>query len=87
MKRFVLTFALALCALSAWSQTIEYKGETVQLGPKAFYVDGSLSDADAAKSPYIFNIKTYHAKVQKYLKKISTIYTNAHDENELKHPD
>ena len=55
MKRLVLTFALALCALLAWSQTIEYKGETVQLGPKAFYVDGSLSDADAAKSPYIFN--------------------------------
>ena len=37
------------------AQTIQYKGETVTLGPRALYVDGSLSAADAAKSPYIFN--------------------------------
>lgn len=55
MKKFLWIVALALSSLTVWSQTIEYKGESVQLGPKAFYVDGSLNAEDAAKSPYIFN--------------------------------
>lgn len=49
----VLALVLACTALSA--QTIDYKGEKVQLGPHSFYVDGALSDAEAAASPYIFN--------------------------------
>lgn len=55
MKKILFTITLIMFALSGWSQTINYKGADIQLGPKAFYVDGSLSDAEAAKSPYIFN--------------------------------
>ena len=56
MKRTIMAaLALVLGAAAAFAQTIEYKGETVTLGSHAFYVDGSLSDAEAAKSPYIFN--------------------------------
>ena len=55
MKRCLsLAFALVLGA-TAFAQNIDYKGESVTLGAHAFYVDGSLSDAEAAKSPYIFN--------------------------------
>lgn len=56
MKRFFLAvLALISGASAALAQTIDYKGETVTLGPHAFYVDGSLSDDEAARSPYIFN--------------------------------
>lgn len=45
---------LLLCAGLA-AQTIEYKGAEVTLGPRALYVDGSLTAAQAAASPYVFN--------------------------------
>lgn len=32
-----------------------FKGKIKLLGPKTFYVDGSLSDAEASKYPYVFN--------------------------------
>ena len=51
--------AAGLCGLLACAglaaQTINYKGAEVTLGPRALYVDGSLSAAEAAKSPYVFN--------------------------------
>ena len=56
MKRILMLFAavtLHSAALSA--QTIVYRGEEVALGPRALYVDGSLSAERAAASPYIFN--------------------------------
>src|SRR6187551_3235704 len=34
---------------------IVYKGDTVKLGPKAFFVDGQLTDAQASAHPYVFN--------------------------------
>ena len=34
---------------------IIYKGRTIALGPKSFFIDRELSDAEAAKYPYIFN--------------------------------
>ena len=34
---------------------IEYGGETIQLGPKAIYLDGSLSDEVADKYDYVYN--------------------------------
>jgi hypothetical protein len=34
---------------------IIYKGNRVNLGPKAFFIDGQFSDDDAAKYPYVFN--------------------------------
>lgn len=37
------------------SQEITYKGETIQLGSKALYLDGSLSDAEVERSEYVFN--------------------------------
>src|SRR5574344_2471 len=37
------------------AQTFNYKGETITPGPHTFYVDGSLTDAQAANSPYVFN--------------------------------
>ena len=54
MKRLI-ALPLLLAALSLGAQTIDYKGAKVELGPHALYVDGSLSDAQAAKSPYVFN--------------------------------
>ena len=35
--------------------SIIYQGKTIELGPKAFFVDGQLSEAEAAKYPYVFN--------------------------------
>ncbi len=46
--------ALALSAGALAGQTIDYFGEEVVLGPYSLYVDGSLSDGEAA-SPYVFN--------------------------------
>ena len=34
---------------------IVYKGEKITPGPHAFYLDGSLSDDEAARYPYVFN--------------------------------
>ena len=53
MKKFVFLAASALFAtLVAHSQTIEYKGEKVTLGPHAFLVDGSIETPP--NSPYVF---------------------------------
>jgi hypothetical protein len=34
---------------------IIYKGETIRLGPKAFFIDGQFSDEEALKYPFVFN--------------------------------
>ncbi len=34
---------------------ITYKGKAIQLTEKAFFIDGQLSDAEAAKYPYVFS--------------------------------
>jgi hypothetical protein len=34
---------------------IVFKGDTIVLGPKAFFIDGSLTDAQAAAYPFVFN--------------------------------
>ena len=54
MKRSVISLLLLLLCVALSAQTISYRGEEVELGPHAFYVDGSLSDAQAAQSPYMF---------------------------------
>lgn len=38
---------------------ITYKGEKIELGPKAFYLDGSLSNEEADKYPFVFNTIQY----------------------------
>ena len=55
MKRIFLLPLLLLSGILLSAQTIDYKGEKITLGPRALLVDGSLSAAEAAKSPYIFN--------------------------------
>lgn len=35
--------------------TVVYGGETITLGPKAIYLDGQLSDAEAGQYPYVYN--------------------------------
>ena len=55
MKRAILTILSLFSILVLQAQTIQYKGETVQLGPRALLVDGSLSAAQAGESPYVFN--------------------------------
>ncbi|POY38734.1 hypothetical protein C3L50_11375 [Flavobacterium alvei] len=34
---------------------IIYKGNKIELGPKSFYIDGQLSNEEAAKHPYVYN--------------------------------
>jgi len=34
---------------------IIYKGETIKLGPGAFFIDGQLSDEEASRYPFVFN--------------------------------
>ena len=60
MKIKLLTAAVALlsCALLS-AQTIDYKGQTVQLGPKAFLVDANST----VSSPYVF--KTFNEAIAK----------------------
>ncbi len=41
--------------LSFEGDYITYKGEKIELGKNAFYLDGSLSSDEVAKSPYVFN--------------------------------
>ncbi|RVT76674.1 hypothetical protein EOD40_09240 [Flavobacterium sufflavum] len=36
-------------------KTIIYKGKTILLGPKAFFIDRQLSNTQIAKNPYVFN--------------------------------
>ena len=55
MKRLFLSICVLLGAFTLTAQTIDYKGTPVTLGPRALYVDGSLSDSEAARSPYVFN--------------------------------
>ena len=55
MKRLFLSICVLLGAFTLSAQTIDYKGTPVTLGPRALYVDGSLSDSEAARSPYVFN--------------------------------
>ena len=55
MKRFILSVCLVLGAVTLSAQTIDYKGTEVTLGPRALYLDGSLTAAQAAASPYIFH--------------------------------
>ncbi|MGD9931841.1 MAG: hypothetical protein AB7U05_17615 [Mangrovibacterium sp.] len=35
--------------------SITYQGEKIQLGPNAFFIDGQLSDEEAASYPFVFN--------------------------------
>ncbi len=35
--------------------SVIYHGDTILLGPHAFFIDGQLSDADAARYPFVFN--------------------------------
>lgn len=34
---------------------IIYKGDTIHLGPRAFFIDGQFSDEEAGKYPFVFN--------------------------------
>ncbi|MEI7423275.1 MAG: hypothetical protein WCK18_14315 [Prolixibacteraceae bacterium] len=34
---------------------IVYKGDTIQLGPKSFFIDGRLSEEQASKYPFVYN--------------------------------
>ncbi|MBN2665645.1 MAG: hypothetical protein JXR67_03985 [Bacteroidales bacterium] len=34
---------------------IIFRGKTINLGPKAFFIDGQFSDAEAEKFPFVFN--------------------------------
>lgn len=36
-------------------KSISYKGEKIILGEKAIYLDGSLTDAECSKTPYVYN--------------------------------
>ncbi|RKD90971.1 PemB family protein [Mangrovibacterium diazotrophicum] len=69
LKTMLFCWAVAGFAASLQAQTVNalnpeidfggnslnYKGEKVALGPKAFYLDGSLTDEQAARYPYVFN--------------------------------
>ena len=54
-KKLFLTGLTVLLCWGLVAQTIDYKGTKVNLGPRALLVDGSLTDAQASASPYIFN--------------------------------
>jgi len=41
--------------ISFGGNDLTYKGEKLELGPNAFYLDGSLTDEEAAQYPYVFN--------------------------------
>jgi hypothetical protein len=41
--------------LQFYGDHIVYKGKSIRLGPKAFYVDGQLSAREASKYNYVFN--------------------------------
>ena len=52
MKRILLAILALAASLSLGAQSITYKGESVELGPHALYVDGSLQTPP--NSPYVF---------------------------------
>ena len=54
-RAFLSGLSALLVSITLQAQTIQYKGEAVELGPRALLVDGSLSAAEAADSPYVFN--------------------------------
>lgn len=70
-KVFLLSFVLFQCHfLSVFAQQhkgdlyenlefkgdyIVYKGETIKLGPQAFFIDGQLSNKEVSKYKYVFN--------------------------------
>lgn len=54
-RKTTIAALLLLAGFVLNAQSIYYKGVSVSLGPHAFYVDGSLDDAAASASPYIFN--------------------------------
>lgn len=54
MRNIFLGFLGLLACTVLPAQTIRYKGETVTLGPRALYVDGSPDAAGADASPYVF---------------------------------
>ena len=41
---------------------IRYAGERIELGPHCFYLDGQLTDAECAASPYLYNSFTEAAR-------------------------
>lgn len=41
--------------IAFYGDSIVYGGQTIVLGPKAFFIDGSLSDSEAKAHPYAFN--------------------------------
>ena len=63
LRTIICTVFLMMGCVALNAQTINYKGTEVTLGPHAFYVDGSLSDAAAAASPYTF--KTFNEAIEK----------------------
>ena len=48
--------------LEFYGDHLVYKGKKIELGPKAFYIDGQLTSAEAAKYPYVFNSVNEAAK-------------------------
>lgn len=43
-------------ALEFHAGYILYKGKKITPGPKSFYMDGQLTQAEATKYPYVFNL-------------------------------
>jgi hypothetical protein len=41
--------------LEFYGDHIVYKGKSMQLGPKAFYIDGALTSQEASKYKFVFN--------------------------------
>src|ERR1700733_13372763 len=41
--------------ISFSGDAVVYQGKKITLGPNAFYIDGQLSSAEAAKYKYVFN--------------------------------
>ena len=71
MKRMLIFMMALCCAIASWTQgyksldakqPIEFKGDRIVynnqeivLGPKAFFIDGQLSDDIVKNNPYVFN--------------------------------
>ena len=71
MKRMLIFMMALCCAIASWTQDyksldakqpIEFKGDRIVfsnqeiiLGPKAFFIDGQLSDNIVKNNPYVFN--------------------------------
>ena len=61
IKKLLTGLLILGIGIAASAQTITYKGETIELGPHAYYIDGSLTEAP--QSPYIF--RTFNEAVEK----------------------